>query len=174
MSFLGRITQQKGPGFFVEAANRILQKRKNVRFIMAGKGNLRDAMIRRTEELKISGHFEFSGFLNDDEIVELFEKSDVFVMPSVSEPFGIVALEALQAGVPLVISKQSGVSEVLNNVSRVDYWDIRGLANAITDLLDDAAKYNKLRSNGLKEVNKLRWENSASQIRNIYLSLLKS
>jgi len=173
VTFLGRITMQKGPEYFIEAANLVLQKRKNVRFVMAGKGDLRDAMIQRAAELNISAHFDFPGFLKDSEVTELFHKTDVFVMPSVSEPFGIVALEAMQTGVPAVISKQSGVSEVLKNVVKIDYWDIQAMSEAIRQLLLDSGIGNKLGKEGKKEVRKLIWRNSATRIREIYLSLLR-
>jgi len=172
VTFLGRITGQKGPEYFVEVANLVLQRMKNVRFVMAGKGDLLDAMIRRAAELNISDHFHFPGFLKDGEVNDLFRISDAFVMPSVSEPFGIVALEAMQAAVPVIISRQSGLSEILKNVIKVDYWDIHSMANAIYDLLNDPALGKKLRSNGRKEVAKLLWENSAAEVRKIYLSLL--
>ena len=113
VSFLGRITAQKGPGYFIEAASFVLQKMKNVRFVMAGNGDLLNEMKQMALDLNISEHFYFPGFMVDSEITELFQISDVFVMPSVSEPFGIVTLEAMQCGVPVVISNQSGVAEVV-------------------------------------------------------------
>jgi len=124
VTFLGRITMQKGPEYFEGAANLVIQKNRNVHFIMAGKGDLRSSMIQRTIDLGISEYFDFPGFIPDDEVNVLFSKSDVFVMPSVSEPFGIVAHEAMQALVPVIASKQSGASEMLENVIKVDYWDI--------------------------------------------------
>ncbi len=168
VSFLGRITMQKGPEYFIEAARLVLQKRRDIRFVMAGKGDLRDAMIRLVAELNISDHFEFPGFLEDSQVTELFQMSHVFVMPSVSEPFGIVALEAMQAGLPVVLSKQSGVSEILNNAIKVDYWDSQSMAEAITTLLDDSNLCNKLRKAGKKEVEKLVWRNTAMQMLDIY------
>ncbi|HAQ18972.1 MAG TPA: 4-alpha-glucanotransferase [Prolixibacteraceae bacterium] len=173
VTFLGRITMQKGPEYFVEAASLALQKMKNIRFVMAGKGDLRDAMIRRAAELNISDDIEFPGFLQDSEVSELFQRSDVFVMPSVSEPFGIVTLEAMQAGVPVIISKQSGVSEILNNAIKIDYWDVQEMAGAIYELLNDQALSKKLRNQGKKEADHLIWKNSAAEVRKIYLDLLE-
>ncbi len=170
VSFLGRITMQKGPEYFIEAARLVLQKRRDIRFVMAGKGDLRDAMIRLVAELNISEHFEFPGFLEDSQVTELFQMSHVFVMPSVSEPFGIVALEAIQAGLPVVISNQSGVSEILKNAIKVDYWDSQSMAEAIITLLDDSGGGDKLRKAGKKEVSKLVWRNTALQMLDIYLS----
>lgn len=174
VTFLGRITGQKGPGYFMEAAHLVLQKMNNVRFVMAGKGDLLNAMIRRAAELNISDHFYFPGFLKDSEVNDLFRVSDTFVMPSVSEPFGIVALEAMQAEVPIIISRQSGVSEIVKNVIKVDYWDIHSMASAICDLLNEPALGNKLRRNGRKEVDKLLWKNSAAEVREIYLNLIEA
>jgi len=168
VSFLGRITMQKGPEYFVEAARLVLQKRRDVRFVMAGKGDLREAMINLVAELNISDHFKFPGFLEDSLVAELFQVSDVFVMPSVSEPFGIVALEAMQSGLPVIISKQSGVSEILEHAVKVDYWDIQSLAEAIIGLLDNSGRSNKLRKDGKKEVEKLVWSKTAQQILEIY------
>jgi len=171
VTFLGRITMQKGPEYFLEAASLVLQRTKDVRFIMAGKGDLRDAMIRRAAELNISDFVDFPGFIPDDEVNNLFLQSDIFVMPSVSEPFGIVTLEAMQNGVPVVISRQSGVSEILENAVKVDYWNVRQMANAITDLVNNRAKRNKLGKLGKKEANKVLWKNSADRIRQIYINL---
>ena len=173
VTFLGRITMQKGPEYFVEAANLVIQKRKDVRFVMAGKGDLRDSMLKRAAELNINGYFEFPGFLEDKQVTELFRLSDVFVMPSVSEPFGIVALEAMQEGVPVVISRQSGVSEILKNAVQVDYWDVQSMADAIFNILDDSTFGSTLGKNGKKEVKKLLWIDSALKIREIYRSFFE-
>jgi len=139
---------------------------------MAGKGDLLNAMIKRAAELNISDFIDFPGFLKDREVTELFRKSDVFVMPSVSEPFGIVALEAMQALVPVIVSRQSGASEVLKNVLKVDYWDIREMANAICAILTDESFSNNLKSNAKEEVDQLLWTNSAAEVRAVYLKLI--
>ncbi len=173
VSFLGRITMQKGPEYFVEAANLILQKMQNVRFVMAGKGDLTNEMKRKVSNLNISSHFHFPGFVTESEIAELFRASDVFVMPSVSEPFGIVTLEAMQAGVPVVISKQSGVSEVVKSAIVVDYWDTQAMADSIYTLLINEDYSTKLGKKGKRETNKLTWGNAASKVLKIYLNLLK-
>jgi len=173
VSFLGRITMQKGPEYFVEAASLVLQKMQNVRFVMAGKGDLLNEMKQKVSALDISSYFQFPGFVGDSEIAELFHLSDVFVMPSVSEPFGIVALEAMQAGVPAVISKQSGVSEVVQNVIKVDYWDIQAMADAIYVLLINQEYGVRLGEKGKKEADKLIWKNVASEVNKIYLKLLE-
>ena len=173
VSFLGRITMQKGPEYFVEAASLVLQKMKNVRFVMAGKGDLLNEMKEKASILGIPSYFQFPGFVGDSEIAELFQISDVFVMPSVSEPFGIVTLEAMQAGVPVVISKQSGVSEVVQNTIKVDYWDIQAMADAIYTLLINQEYGIRLGEKGKKEADKLIWKNVASEVNRIYLKLLE-
>jgi len=171
VTFLGRITFQKGPEYFIEAAFRVLQKMDNVRFVMAGKGDLRDAMIKRAAELNISSYIDFPGFIPDCEVPQLLSESDIFVMPSVSEPFGIVTLEAMQAGLPVIISRQSGVSEILKNAIKVDYWDVHGMSVALLDLLNNPTRKTFLGNLGRKESAKFLWKNSAAQIRQIYISL---
>jgi len=173
VTFLGRITMQKGPEFFLEVASRVLQKTNNVRFVMAGKGDLREPMIQRAAELGLSDHIDFPGFIPDNEIQELFFKTDIFMMPSVSEPFGIVVLEAMQAGLPVIISRQSGVSEILKNAITLDFWDVHGMSTALLDLVNNPARRTKLGKLGRKESSKFLWKNSAAQLRQTYFNLMK-
>lgn len=174
VTFLGRITMQKGPEYFVEAANLVLQKMKNVRFVMAGSGDMMNAMVKRAAELKISDRFHFTGFLKGDDVFDMFRMSDVFVMPSVSEPFGIVPLEAMQSNVPVIISNQSGVSEILNYAIKIDYWDTYAMADAIYGLLNYPALHNMFKKCGKEEVDNLQWRNSASQVHDIYLEVIEN
>jgi len=174
VSFMGRITAQKGPEYFVEAASLVIQKMKNVRFVIAGNGDLLNDIRQKVLNLNISDHFYFPGFLVNSEIAELFQSSDVFVMPSVSEPFGIVTLEAMQCGVPVVISKQSGVSEVVKNAIKVDFWDSQSMADAIYAILINWEYGLKLGEKGKREVEKLTWQKAASKVLTIYLKLLKN
>jgi len=171
VSFLGRITSQKGPAYFIEAAHQILKKMDNVRFIMAGGGDLLKDMIEYVAKLRISDKFHFSGFLKGDDVYRMYAMSDVFVMPSVSEPFGIVPLEAIQSQVPVIISKQSGVSEVIKNAIKVDFWDTNAIADAIYGILSYPALSVLLKNNGSREVENLKWADSASKIREIYQQL---
>ena len=171
VTFLGRITYQKGPEYFIEAANKVLKRYPNVRFVMAGSGDMMNRSIRRVAKLKIATKFHFTGFLRGQDVQKMFAHSDVYVMPSVSEPFGISPLEAMRSGVPTIISKQSGVAEVLKHAIKVDFWDVDALADAIYALLaypalaEFAAKY------GLNEVNTLKWENAAYLLKTIYEEL---
>lgn len=168
VTFLGRITYQKGPEYFVEAARKVIDRYPEVRFVMAGSGDLQQKMIRRVAKLKIGTKFHFTGFLQGAEVNKLLAMTDVFVMPSVSEPFGIVPLEAMRTNVPVVISKQSGVSEVLKHALKVDFWDVNAMADAIYGLL----KYPKLPDvsarEGKVEVDNLKWENAAFHVKKVY------
>jgi glycosyltransferase involved in cell wall biosynthesis len=173
VTFLGRITFQKGPEYFIEAAKKVLERDPNVRFVMAGTGDLMEKMIRRVAKLKISTHFHFTGFLKGENVDRMFAMSDVYVMPSVSEPFGISPLEAMRSNVPVVISKQSGVAEVLNHVMKVDFWDIDAMADAIYGLLHYNAMTNMFQEYGTGEVDSLKWEEAAGKIKKVYESVLQ-
>ena len=168
VTFLGRVTFQKGPDYFVEAANLVLSKYKNVRFVMAGSGDMLNRIVRRVAELQIADKFHFTGFLKGNDVNQMFVKSDVYVMPSVSEPFGISPLEAMRANVPVIISKQSGVSEVLHHAIKIDFWDIDAMADSIYGLLNYNGLSNMFRRMGQEEVLGLKWENSARKIKEIY------
>ena len=168
VTFLGRVTFQKGPEYFVEAARKVLNKDPDVRFVMAGTGDLLEKMIRRVAKLHMATRFHFTGFLKGDNVDKMFAMSDVYVMPSVSEPFGISPLEAMRSNVPVVISKQSGVAEVLNHALKVDFWDIDALADAIYGLLHYRSLSSMFAKHGEEEVNNLKWDNAASNVRDVY------
>ncbi|MCX6279065.1 MAG: glycosyltransferase family 4 protein [Bacteroidetes bacterium] len=173
VTFLGRVTYQKGPDYFVEAANKILKRDSNVRFVMAGSGDLLNKMIRRVAQLKISTKFHFTGFLAGPEVDTMFAMSDVYVMPSVSEPFGISPLEAMRSNVPVVISKQSGVAEVLQHALKVDFWDVDALADAIYGILHYEGLRKMFVRYGKTEVDNLIWENAAQNILDVYNKAVK-
>lgn len=173
VTFLGRITMQKGPEYFVEAAAMVLKKVHNVRFVMAGGGDMMEKMIRLAARRGISDRFHFIGFLRGKEVYEMYKNSDVFIMPSVSEPFGIAPLEAMQMGVPSIISKQSGCAEILSNVIKVDYWDVNEMANAIYSIITYPAMFNQLQERGLDEVGQIVWKKAGTKVINIYKKLTK-
>jgi glycosyltransferase involved in cell wall biosynthesis len=172
VTFLGRITFLKGPEYFVEAASRVLQKMDNVRFVMAGSGDMMNKMIRRAAQLKITHKFHFTGFLKGDDVFRMLHMSDVYIMPSVSEPFGISPLEAMQARVPVIISHQSGVAEILSNAIKIDYWDVDAMADAIHGILKYPKLSKMLARQGKKESCNLKWEDSARKVKQVYRSAI--
>ncbi len=174
VTFLGRITYQKGPEYFVEAAKLVLQKTDKARFVMAGNGDLLRKMIRYAAKLGIADKFHFTDFLRGKDVDRMFGMSDVYVMPSVSEPFGISPLEAMRSNVPVIISKQSGVSEILKHAIKIDFWDVNAMADAIFSLINYPALSEMFAKYGKEEVDNLKWENAAVHIREVYSSVLNS
>lgn len=172
VTFLGRITLQKGPEYFIEAANKVLKVMPNVRFVMAGSGDMMERMMRRAAALRITDRFHFTGFLKGKDVFTMLGLSDVYIMPSVSEPFGISPLEAMQSNVPVIISKQSGVSEILTHAVKTDFWDIDAMADAIYGILNYPALAKMFIKNGKEEVVRLKWDNSARHVRDIYYRVL--
>ncbi len=172
VTFLGRITMQKGPEYFVEAAHRVLQRMDNVRFVMAGSGDMMEKMVRHAARLKIMDRFHFTGFLRGQDVYSMLKMSDLYVMPSVSEPFGISPLEAMQSEVPVLISHQSGVSEILTYAIKTDFWDIDAMADAMYAVLNYPSLAKVFAKYGKEEVDSLKWENSAKKIKNIYDSVI--
>jgi glycosyltransferase involved in cell wall biosynthesis len=172
--FLGRITFQKGPEYFIEAAARVLKVLPDVMFLMAGVGDMMVPMIERVAELGIGRHFHFTGFLRGAEVEHAFALSDLYVMPSVSEPFGISPLEALLSDVPVMISKQSGVSEILHHVLKVNFWDIDEMADQIVAVLKYPALVEVMMGQAAEEIRRIRWENSAARLIRIYRQVLSA
>ena len=172
VTFLGRITMQKGPEYFVEAAYRVLQKTNDVRFVMAGSGDMMNAMIDIVAKRNIADKFHFTGFLKGRQVHEMLAESDVYIMPSVSEPFGISPLEAMQVGTPTIISKQSGCAEILTHAIKTDYWDIDAMADAIYAIVTNPAMHRSLQELGRTEVNNIRWQDAGLKVRKIYDSVI--
>lgn len=168
VTFLGRITMQKGPEYFVEAAARVLQKTDGVRFVMAGSGDKMNEMIDLVAKRGIADKFHFTGFLRGRQVQEMLAESDCYIMPSVSEPFGISPLEAMQVGTPSIISKQSGCAEILQHAIKTDYWDIDAMADAIYAIVKYPAMYKSLRELGRDEVNNIKWSDAGLKVRAIY------
>lgn len=159
--FLGRITLQKGPEYFIRAAARVLEKVENVKFVVAGSGDMAVRMIEEAASLGIGHKVLFTGFLRGKDVDDVYRMADCYVMPSVSEPFGIVALEAIQRDTPTIISKQSGVSEVLSHALKVDFWDINDMADKIAAVLRFPPLSETLREHGPMELRRLTWADSA-------------
>ena len=174
VTFLGRITFQKGPEYFIEAAAKVLKRTKNVRFVMAGSGDMMNRCIRHVARLGISDRFHFTGFLRGAEVQKMFAMSDVYIMPSVSEPFGISPLEAMRSNVPAVISNQSGAAEVLKYAFKVDFWDVDAMADDIYALLNYPALADFAAREGYGEVNRLKWNIATAKLKNIYESVVNN
>ncbi len=166
--FLGRITFQKGPEYFMEAARLVLQKIPNVRFFMAGTGDMLPQLVRRAGQLRIGDRFHFAGFLRGTQVDRMFALSDLYVMPSVSEPFGITPLEAMLYDVPVLLSRQSGVSEILEHALKADFWDTRDMADKICAVLTYPALAKELVKNCREEMKSIRWVNAADQLLQLY------
>lgn len=174
VTFLGRITFQKGPEYFIEAAAKVLKRTDGVRFVMAGSGDMMNRCIRYVARLGISDRFHFTGFLRGAEVQKMFALSDVYIMPSVSEPFGISPLEAMRSGVPAVISNQSGAAEVLKYAFKVDFWDVDAMADDIYALLKYPALADFAAREGYDEVNRLKWNIATAKLKNIYESVVNN
>ncbi|MHC4152480.1 MAG: glycosyltransferase family 4 protein [Planctomycetota bacterium] len=172
--FLGRITMQKGPEYFIQAAKRVLAVMDNVKFVMAGSGDMVYQAVEMAAELGIGHKVLFTGFLRGEDVKRIYQLADLYVMPSVSEPFGIAPLEALDHDVPVIISKQSGVSEVLMHALKVDFWDVDEIANKIIAVLKYPPLEITLRNFGNYEVRKLRWTEAAARCLKVYEQTLVS
>jgi glycosyltransferase involved in cell wall biosynthesis len=170
--FLGRITMQKGPEYFIRAAKRVLEKNPDAKFVVAGSGDMAIRMIEEAAYLGIGSRVLFTGFLRGRDVDRVFRMADVYVMPSVSEPFGIAPLEAMRNDVPVIISKQSGVSEVLTHALKVDFWDIDEMANKIVAVLRHPPLGQTLREHGSFELRRLTWDGAAQRCVGVYASAI--
>jgi len=150
--FLGRVTRQKGPEYFVEAARRVLEHVPDARFVVAGTGDLLPMVIERSAWLGLADRLHFAGPLQGAEVDRAFRLARLCVMTSVSEPFGLVALESLRAGTPCIVPRDSGAAEALRHALRVDFWDIDQLTNQIVAVLRHAALHAELQERGRAEV----------------------
>jgi len=171
--FLGRLTMQKGPEFFIAAARQVLEVLGDVRFIMAGSGDLMGRSMQLAARMGIADRVLFTGFLRGAEVEQVFRMADLFVMPSVSEPFGLVALEAISHDVPVIVSRQSGVAEVLDRALKVNYWDVGDLAGKIVAVLRQPALHAALRDSGWQALGKLSWNESARQCLDAYRAVVR-
>jgi len=170
--FLGRITLQKGPEYFLYAAKKLLDFRKDVKFIMAGTGDMLPRMIELSADLGIADKVMFTGIVRGKEVDRLYRMADLYVMPSVSEPFGITPLESIINGTPVIISNQSGVSEILKNALKVDFWDVNDITNKMLAVLNYSALSKTLKEHGSVEIEKFTWERSAREMIRVYKRVL--
>jgi glycogen(starch) synthase len=168
VTFLGRVTHQKGPRYFVEAARKVAEEFPDAHFIVAGAGDLLPQTIERVAQLRMSDKFHFTGFLNKEWINRIWSMSNVYVMPSVSEPFGITPLEAIQAGVPVIVSNQSGVAEVMPHALKVNFWDTDALAESICSVLKYKSLSTMLKVRGEREIKELSWKKAAIKLKSLY------
>jgi len=166
--FLGRITMQKGPEYFLAAAKKVLEVMDNVKFVMAGSGDMIRRVIEMAAQMGIGHKVLFTGFLRGADVEKVFRMADLYVMPSVSEPFGIAPLEAMSHDVPVIISKQSGVSEVLTHALKVDFWDVNEMANKIIAVLRHPPLASTLRQHGSFEVKRMSWTDAARACVQVY------
>lgn len=171
--FVGRITIQKGPDYFLEIAKRVLSEEKNVRFIMAGRGDMEREILHKAASYGMGAKFLFAGFLNRDELEPILSASDIFVMPSISEPFGIVALEAMSCGAVAIVAKQSGVAEAIENAYKVDFWDVEGIAAIILELVRNPDKLKEISRKSVEEVGRLQWEEAGKKMVDVYGELIE-
>ncbi|MBN1662166.1 MAG: glycosyltransferase family 4 protein [Deltaproteobacteria bacterium] len=170
--FLGRITFQKGPDYFIEAAAKVLKVLPDITFVMAGTGDMMPRMVERVAELGLGKNFHFTGFLRGADVEQMFAASDLYVMPSVSEPFGISPLEAMLYDVPVIISKQSGVTEILKHALKVDFWDVDEMANKIIAVLKYPVLFDDIVERSREEIKHIRWEAAAGKIVDVYRDLM--
>jgi glycogen synthase len=172
--FVGRLTLQKGPDYFLSAAKRVLEHYPDAVFVVAGSGDMEYRMINDAAWLGISDKVLFAGFLRDAELMRVYKMADLYVMPSVSEPFGLTPLESLMNGTPVLISKQSGVSEVVTHALKADFWDVDEMANQIVSVLRHSSLRQTLSENGSVDVDKLSWTHAARKCIDIYSHVLES
>lgn len=170
--FLGRVTMQKGPDYFLRAAKRVLERRKDIKFVVAGSGDMESYLIEKAAEMGIADSMLFTGYLKEEDINRIYQLADVYVLPSVSEPFGITVLEAIRNGVPTIVSKNSGVTEVVRHCLKVDFWDIDEMSNKVLALLDHNVLHEHLKHNGLNEVRGISWDASANNCIEVYKSVV--
>ena len=169
--FVGRITYQKGVDYFIEAAYKALQINPKMVFMIVGSGDMMYQIIEQAAHFGISDKVYFPGFLRGEDLENIYNSADLYVMPSVSEPFGLVALEALSKKVPVIVSKQSGASEVIKHSLKVDFWDTDELANKMVAVINNPSLHKSLAKHGHLEALGCTWDNAAEKCIKIYQQL---
>ncbi|HNZ32844.1 MAG TPA: glycosyltransferase family 4 protein [Candidatus Cloacimonas sp.] len=170
--YLGRVTIQKGPDYFLDMAAKVLKVHPEARFILAGTGDMQRQILRRSASLSLKNRFLFTGFLNRKQVERILQAADIYVLPSVSEPFGISPLEAMSYGITAIISKQSGVAEIIHHAFKIDYWDVDLWAETINHLIENPEECRKIGIEGMKEVQRIQWDEAAEKIRQLYATTL--
>jgi glycosyltransferase involved in cell wall biosynthesis len=170
--FLGRITRQKGPQTFLEVARRVIKNHSEVRFIMAGEGDMQEELLYRTAQYRMGTRFLFTGFLNRRDVAKMLSITDILIAPSLCEPFGITVLEAMGYGIPVIVSTGSGVAEIVQNMIQIDSWDIEGMAKVILDLLKKPHRRKRLGSAAAREVRKISWDGAGRKLKDVYMELV--
>jgi glycosyltransferase involved in cell wall biosynthesis len=169
--FVGRITIQKGLDYFVKAAGKVITKLPNTVFVIAGSGDMEQQILNEVATLGLADKFIFAGFQRNDNLIALYQSADLCVMPSVSEPFGLVALEAMVNHTPTIISNQSGVSEIINHALKVDFWDIDEMANKIVCTLQHPVLSQLIADYSVLEAKSITWLKSTAQLAQVYQAL---
>lgn len=172
--FVGRLSLHKGPDYFLHAAKRVLQFYPNVYFVVSGSGEMEWQVIDLAAKLGIADKVFFAGFVRGAELDRLYRAADLYILPSVSEPFGITPLESLINGTPVLVSKQSGISEVLSHALKVDFWDADEMANQIVAVLKHAPLSKQLSDYGRDEAYRLTWRRAAEKCVDVYGKILQS
>lgn len=170
VAFMGRLTGQKGPHQFLWLAEQLIKRIPDLLFVVAGNGDMYHELLLQTAARGLSTSVLFSGFVRDAQREKLLDRADIFVMPSLSEPFGLVALEAAERHTPVIVSKTSGVSEVLPSAIALDFWDIDGMARIIQELLGNNEYHAQVKNNQLAELHDVTWDNAAHKVRQVYRS----
>ena len=172
VTYIGRLTLQKGVDYFIKAAQQVVHYNPKVAFLVVGSGDMERQLVELVASLGISDHVLFAGFLRGNLLKSVYKSSDLFVMPSVSEPFGLTALESIAAGTPAIISLQSGVSEVITHALKVNFWDVEEMTNQILAVVTHSSLHKTLQQNGHADVQKATWAAAAAKTITVYKEIL--
>jgi glycosyltransferase involved in cell wall biosynthesis len=172
--FMGRLTMMKGPEYFLKVAQKVTSQDPTVKFVMVGSGDMEKKCLEMAAEYGLTGKIIFSSFLRGKDVNRAYQLADVFLVPSTSEPFGLVALEAIQNGTPVIISKNAGVLETCPNLVAVDFWDIEKMSSSVLEVLHHPAKAQEIVATSKTDLAKLSWKKAAGELKDLYSELLAS